>query len=154
MNPCFKVFLLVSLVLVFACGSEKKDIPADVVRNPASASGKSVTGGMPVISFKSDEHDFGKVYEGETVSYGFPFTNTGNADLVISSVSTSCGCTVTDFPKDAIKVGEEKTVTVSFKTEGKRGFQQKTVTVLANTVPNSKVLTIKAQVLSSGDAEQ
>lgn len=154
MHNRFKAFLFFLLVLSISCNDGRKDIPASVINNPATASGKPDTGALPVMSFRTEEHDFGKVHEGETVSYGFVFKNTGKGNLVISSVSTSCGCTVTDYPKDAIKVGDEKMVTVSFKTEGKRGFQQKTVTVMANTVPNTKTLTIKAQVLSTGDTEQ
>lgn len=154
MQHRFKAFLFFLLLLNISCNYGKKDIPGSVVDNPATASGKPNTANLAVMSFKTDEHDFGKVHEGETVSYGFAFKNTGKGDLVISGVSSSCGCTVSDYPKDAIKPGEEKTVTVSFKTEGKRGFQQKTVTVMANTIPNTKVLTIKAQVLSTGDTEQ
>lgn len=92
------------------------------------------------------EHDFGKVIQGEKVSYAFKFKNSGNADLIISDARGSCGCTVADYPKKPMAPGEEGEIDVKFSTEGKKGFQSKTITLVANTEPNSVVLTIKANV--------
>ncbi|MEI6576102.1 MAG: DUF1573 domain-containing protein [Bacteroidota bacterium] len=154
MKSYLKACLIFIVLTAVSCsGRGKGDIPASVIDNPATASGKASGGDLPVIEFKTDLHDFGKVYEGETVSYGFVFKNVGKRDLVISNVATSCGCTVTDYPKDDIKAGVEKIINVSFKTEGKRGFQQKTITVTTNTIPNNKVLTIKAMVLPGAQTE-
>ena len=54
------------------------------------------------MSFKKKVHDFKEVYEGEKVEYKFKFTNTGNSELVISSVNTSCGCAISDYPKKPV----------------------------------------------------
>jgi hypothetical protein len=67
--------------------------------------------------------------------------------MVISNVKGSCGCTVADFPKKPIRPGEENKITVRFDSEGKRGLQNKTLTVAANTQPNVKILTIKAEII-------
>lgn len=148
------IFFFLVVISFASCDRPgNKNISADVVDNPATASGKAGEGKLPAMTFSNDLHDFGKVYEGETVSYAFKFKNSGEADLVISEVSTSCGCTVTDYPENAVKPGEEKSINVTFKTEGKRGFQQKTVTVLANTTPNTRVLTIKALVVAPENTE-
>ena len=146
--------LLIFIALNFSlssCGTRTKNAKDDalsgsVIENAATAGKPSDPGQMPAMSFPMDEHDFGRLIQGTTVSYGFKFTNTGGSDLVIASVSSSCGCTVTDYPKDPVKPGKDGLVMVTFKTEGKRGFQHKTVTVMANTQPNTKVLKISAEV--------
>jgi hypothetical protein len=48
----------------------------------------------PVISIAPDTYDFGDVSQAKgTVSALFEITNTGQDDLVISKLETSCGCT-------------------------------------------------------------
>ena len=82
---------------------------------------------MPQISFESDMHDFGQLMAGENISYSFKFTNTGNADLVISGCDASCGCTVADFPHERIAPGKSNYITVSFKSQGMSGQQVNSV---------------------------
>ena len=66
----------------------------------------AVSAGDPstMAKFKWDEttHDFGKIDQGKPVSTEFVFTNTGTTPLVISNVKGSCGCTVTEYTKEAI----------------------------------------------------
>ena len=154
MNLLVKASYFLLVISVVSCNNQgSQDISTDVITNPASASDSSGNVKLPVMAFSADMHDFGKVYEGETVSYAFKFKNSGEADLLISNVSSSCGCTVTDYPEEAVSPGEEKSINVTFKTEGKRGFQQKTVTVMANTIPNTRVLTVKALVVAPENNE-
>ena len=80
------------------------------------------------------------------MSFPFVFKNTGKSDLLIFNATASCGCTVPEYPKKPIHPGDEGKIIVSFNTEGKNGVQKKTVTLMANTQPNTKVLTIKAEV--------
>ena len=131
-------------------GNGQETIPADVVNNPNSASGVSDRATLPVIDFEETEHDFGRIIEGETVSYSFNFTNKGKSDLVIADVSTSCGCTVPSYPKTPIRPGEKGAIKVAFNSNGKRGYQSKNVIVAANTQPNTMLIRIKAQVISPG----
>ena len=145
------VFLTVCFILP-GCRNHnaggQEDIPADLVSNPNTASGKGDRSVLPQITFEETEHDFGKILEGETVSIAFPFTNTGKSDLILAEVSTSCGCTVPSYPKTPIRPGEKGEVKVSFNSNGRRGFQSKNVLVVANTQPNTTVLRIKAQVVN------
>ena len=60
-----------------------------------------VDGKYPVMTFGKKEHNFGVINEGDKVETYFTFTNTGDADLIISNASGSCGCTVPDYPKDS-----------------------------------------------------
>jgi hypothetical protein len=144
------IFLLVATIFVTACNNSEADsgkLPADLVHNPKSASGKTNTTGNPKLVFEKDTHDFGKVIEGEIITYAFKFVNEGDADLLISNVKASCGCTVPEFTKDAIAPGTKGTIKVKFDSNNRKGFQNKTITVISNTHPNTKVLRIKAQVI-------
>lgn len=145
------VFLLLALSGCNTGGqSGQETISADLVNNPNSASGKADKGSLPVIQFDETEHDFGRIIEGESVSYNFNFKNTGKSDLIIAEVSTSCGCTVPSYPKTPIRPGESGTVKVAFNSNGKRGYQSKSVLVVSNTQPNTTEIRIKAQVVNPG----
>jgi hypothetical protein len=138
---------LLGLVVLISCsGDGSRKLPADIVSNPNSASGKSEDG-LPMIAFEKDVHDFGKVIQGEKVSFGFKFKNTGKADLIIAQVNTSCGCTVPKFPKTPIKPGEENVITVMFDSQDRKGVQNKTITVVSNCQPSNTVIRIKAMVI-------
>lgn len=139
--------LFTLLVFTVACGHNKSTNPdVDLIRNPRSAEGYDETAKMPVITFDEDLHNFGRLSAGENISYSFHFTNTGDADLVISSCSASCGCTVADYPKGRIAPGADGYVTVTFRSAGKSGQQYQEVTVLTNAQPSVARLKITAQV--------
>jgi hypothetical protein len=147
MSGLFKITLIAAVALLVSCSGERGKVPASVVNIPNTAEG-STTDGLPQIQFNQTEHDFGKVIQGERVTYAFKFKNTGDADLVIGSISATCGCTATDYPRTPIKPGEENMIKVTFDSAGKEGFQHKTITVAANTQPSSTVLSIKAMVFT------
>jgi hypothetical protein len=140
------VYLFLLIVMVSCTNNESRQLPGDVVSNPKSASGKE-SEKLPVITFEKDIHDFGKVIQGEKVSFGFRFKNTGNADLVIAQVNSSCGCTVSKFPKTPIQPGKEDVITVMFDSQDRKGVQNKTITVVSNCQPSSSVIRIKAMVI-------
>lgn len=103
-------------------------------------------GKYPVLTFDKKEHDFGTIKEGEKVETTFHFVNTGEADLIITNAVGTCGCTVPEYPKDPIKPGERRKLTVTFDSNGKPGAQQKSVNITCNTEKGSDVLTIKTNV--------
>lgn len=138
---------IISLTFFIACKNGDTPKATDLVNNPNTADGTVNMEDLPVFEFKSETHDFGKIRQGEVVSYVFIFKNVGKRDLVISGQKATCGCTVADYPHNPIKPGEEGRISVSFNSEGKKGMQTKTVTLTANTQPNTKVLVIKAEVL-------
>lgn len=140
-------FLIIVLMIFASCGERgNQKLPGDVVSNPKTASGTE-DNKLPVIEFVKDLHDFGKVIQGEKVSFGFRFKNTGKTDLVIAQVNSSCGCTVPGFPKIPIKPGEENVINVMFDSAGRKGVQNKTITVVSNCQPSNTVLRIKAMVI-------
>lgn len=111
---------------------EKKVIPAD--------------GKYPVMTFEKIEHDFGTIASNSKVNYSFQFKNTGEADLIITRAVGSCGCTIPEYPKTPIKVGESAKIDVSFNSAGKHGNQQKSITISTNTKAVVESLTIKASI--------
>jgi hypothetical protein len=72
------------------------------------------------------------VKEGETVKMEYIITNTSDKDLMISSVSTSCGCTDADYDRAPIKTGQDTIVTFSFNSMNKKGFNVKSGTMYSN----------------------
>lgn len=103
--------------------------------------------GSPEISFTKNEYNFGTVKEGEIVETSFVLTNTGKSDLVITDAKASCGCTVPQWPRNAVKPGENALVTVKFNTTGKPNKQVKTVTLYTNTVKGRETLKLTGQVI-------
>jgi hypothetical protein len=143
----FRLLILLGLAALISCSHSKTQVPASVVNIPNSASGSYDKSALPKMEFAQVEHDFGKIIQGEKVTYSFKFKNTGNSDLVIAKVSATCGCTASDYPRDPVKPGEEGVIEVSFDSSGKQGFQSKDLTVAANTQPSNTILTIKAIVI-------
>lgn len=103
-------------------------------------------GKFAAMTFTKKEHDFGKITEGDKVTYVFSFENTGEADLIISDAKGSCGCTVPEYPKEPIAPGKQGKIKVSFSSAGKKGLQYKTVTLMANTAAGKETLGIKAAI--------
>lgn len=138
-------------LLLNACKQEEKQsgISTDVINVPATASdnASATPGTAPSISFTEEKHDFGKIAQGEKVSYAFVFKNTGGSDLVISSAQGSCGCTVPSYPHDPVKPGAEGKIDVVFNSEGKSGAVEKTVTLVTNCNPSTRILTIAATII-------
>jgi hypothetical protein len=147
MNKHFIAILLFlgCIVLSFSSCNNNR-ITSDVIQNPNTANGKADMSQLPSFTFEAEYHDFGKIMQGETVSYPFKFRNSGKTDLIIADVSTSCGCTVPSYPKAPIHPGQDGVVKVSFNSAGKHGFQNKSIVIVANTQPNTVILRIKAEV--------
>ncbi len=147
MKKAIYLFIVPLISLLISCSSNDGGISTDLVKNQNSADGSGSASDGPKIQFREEMHDFGKLNQGEKVKFSFSFKNVGKSDLIIASASASCGCTVADYPKQPVKPGGEGTIDVSFNSEGRIGFQHKTVTILSNTNPNSIQLSIKANVV-------
>ncbi len=147
------IAFLLMMFLFIACNSPQDKhpgVPEDaidpaVMENPATASG-SENGKVPKFEFQDTVHDFGKIVDGEKVSFAFRFKNVGNGELIIRSANGSCGCTVPEWPKDPIKPGGTGIINVTFDSEGREGSQHKSVTLISNTIPNTTELKISAEV--------
>lgn len=126
---------------------EKGGAPASPVATPNTpAPATKPEGPIPVIEWIDTEHDFGTIAEGEKVTHVYTFKNTGAVPLILESVRPSCGCTAPNWSKEPVPVGGEGQVEVVFDSKGKPNAQNKTVTVTANTWPQSTVLRFKTFV--------
>lgn len=71
-------------------------------------------GGKPQIDLEITEFDFGEVLNGEIVSRDVTVTNTGEADLVVDTVSTTCGCTTASLEPMTVPAGGSATLHIAF----------------------------------------
>jgi hypothetical protein len=96
----------------------------------------------------SVNRDLGKIKEGQLVEIEWHFKNSGNKPLIISNVSAGCGCTVAAKPEAPIAPGKEDIIKARFNSKGQHlGENQKTLTVLANTTPQSSyTLTFRVEI--------
>ena len=114
-----------------------------------SAASKTNSSGTSVISFREYQHDFGKVAEGEKVSFTFTFDNKGETNLIISSATTTCGCTVPKYEAKPIPPGANGNLEVVFDTSGRSGMQTKAITVKSNATTPVVLLKITAEVVTT-----
>ena len=137
---------LIIVLILLSCMSDERKITTDFVKNPLSAAPNHMVS-MPKIQMEEDSYDFGNIIQGELVAHEFVVRNIGNDKLLINSAKGSCGCTVPVWPKEPILPGEEATIKVTFNSAGREGVQRKTVTLVTNVIPNTKVITIKGNVV-------
>lgn len=142
------IYILIasSIILVSSCKENSKEITTNDVMNTKSAGGNN-NASLPDIKFDEETHDFGRITQGEKVAFGFKFKNTGGANLIISSANGSCGCTIPEYPKKPILPGEEAIINVVFASEGKSGVVEKSVTIVTNCEPSTKIIYIKANII-------
>ena len=150
--------VVVSLLSTMSC--KKKDENSSIILNEnnmivAQDQTNQMTLGLkklmkpseyPKIEIENSDFDFGDIIQGDKVSHVFKFKNSGKSDLVILDAHASCGCTVPDYPKTPIKVGESGKIHVWFTSAGKHGETSKTVTIICNTKEENKILKIKANI--------
>lgn len=100
------------------------------------------------IDFKTDTIDYGTVEKGSDGIRVFEFTNTGDAPLIVSKVSSSCGCTVPKWSKDPILPGKTGEIQVKYDTNRVNPIR-KTITVISNADTPTVALKIKGLVVDS-----
>lgn len=100
-----------------------------------------------VLTFESEEVDYGTIEQNSDGIRYFIFTNTGKEPLIISNAKGSCGCTVPTWPKEPIKPGEKSKIQVKYATD-RIGPINKSVTISSNASEPTKVIRIKGTVLA------
>lgn len=135
-------------------GAQPRNASAIVNPSPDQLTGIEETNGPAAkFEFEQTEYDFGTVKEGEVVTHTFKFKNVGESPLVIQNASATCGCTVPDYSRKPIAVGETGEVQVKFNSQGRVGTQAKNVTITANTKPATTTVKIKGVVEAKGNAD-
>ncbi|TKC03968.1 DUF1573 domain-containing protein [Pedobacter frigoris] len=145
-----KTLLLALAALTFASCQQNKSSETEAATTVASDSSSNVGAvagaGDAVIAFETANYNFGKITQGEKVSYSYKFTNTGKGPLIITNAEASCGCTVPEVPKEPIKPGEDGEIKVVFNSDGKIGLQDKVITVTSNAVPSVTALHLTGEI--------
>lgn len=135
-----KVILMVmAAAFITACSDakkEKNEMDTAVLETNDNSTAE------PKMTFAKTSWDFGTITEGERVEHTFKFVNDGTSDLVISSATASCGCTIPEWPKEPIAPGEKGAIKVEFNSTGKSDMVTKDITILANTNAVKSILKI------------
>ncbi len=101
-----------------------------------------------VLVFQSTEIDYGEIEQDANGEREFHFTNKGKAPLIISNVSSTCGCTVPSKPEEPILPGKTGVIKVKYDTH-RVGPIMKTITVTSNASEPIMELKIKGTVKAS-----
>lgn len=147
-----RIFVLALMAMSFAsCQNIGKnnaatdnanETTADVVIDAAAPAAADAA----VMSFENGNYNFGKITQGEKVSYSYKFKNVGKSPLIILNATATCGCTVPEVPKEPIKPGAEGEIKVVFDSNGKSGMQDKVITVTSNAQPHIASLHLTGEV--------
>jgi len=102
----------------------------------------------PVFKIASATIDIGRMRSSEQKDVEFRFQNTGQNDLIIRYIRSTCGCTaVQQGGNSVVKPGEWSTIKASFNAIGLSGRVTRTIFVYTNDPQNSEVtLMINADI--------
>ncbi len=104
----------------------------------------------PQVTVDDAEVNFGKLEQNEKFEHDFVLTNTGNSTLYIRKIKASCGCTAVQPEKKQVEPGERVKIKTIFNSAGKRGNQNKNVTIITNDPKRSNlILRIRGEVVVS-----
>lgn len=98
-----------------------------------------------LVSWKADTIDAGVIPQGTPKTFEFVLTNESDKDLVITNVKPTCGCTASDYTKEAIPAGKTGFVKATYNASIKGAFN-KTITVYTSLEETPKLLTLKGEV--------
>lgn len=149
-----KKILWVTIVAagLFACNSTDKQAAdtdkttVDTVQQ-SDVNPTANTDSTSVQWLDSTHINLGKVKEGKEVEISFRFRNSGSSNLIISSVSAQCGCTIPEQPKEPYASGQEGVIKAKFNGSGS-GQIRKEVYVNSNTGSAPRqTLTFSAEII-------
>ena len=97
------------------------------------------------IAFDKKVHEKGVILWKHPTTAVFTVTNKGDKPLVISNVTTSCGCTVADWTKKPIAPGATGVISSTFDAKALGRFQ-KSIGVYSNASDRPIYLTMRGEV--------
>jgi len=128
--------------------TEKPKVNANVKKTKPAVRAKS--GGFAEITFNRMRYNFGTIEEGDEITHTFTFFNTGTGDLIISDATATCGCTRPDFPFTPTAPQGSGVINVTFNSTGKRGPQNKPITVISNATDKRMTVYLIGEVVPKG----
>lgn len=100
---------------------------------------------QPKASFDKQTCEFGTILWKNPATATFKVTNEGDKPLVLTNVTTSCGCTVADWTRTPIAPGASGTVTATFDAKA-LGHFHKRVGIYCNAAERPLYLSIRGEV--------
>ena len=152
-----KLFILGAIALTFAvssCGEKKASESFTADETAQQRENVIDADTAPVLTLAEASHDFGDVTANSKVETYIKFKNEGKSPLVIRDASATCGCTVPEFPTKPIPVGGTDSIKVQYTAGNMNGKQQKTVTLVTNTVNGHEKFDITANVTGATASDQ
>ncbi|HMR18436.1 MAG TPA: DUF1573 domain-containing protein [Sphingobacterium sp.] len=135
-----------TMAILASCGNSTQQNGNDNTDRTVGSEVSANNGAMGKIEYVETEFDFGTIKEGNIIDHVFKFKNTGDAPVILSQVSASCGCTTPDYTKEPVLPGQEGEIRVSFNSQGQVGRQQKIVTISSNAENRVSTVQIKGTV--------
>lgn len=86
----------------------------------------------PGIVWNKTYKDFGTVRQGDTLHTSFKYYNHSDTGFIIENIQASCGCVVSKWNKNTLKVGDSAEIQVSFDTHHKSKTHEKTITIYSS----------------------
>ena len=100
--------------------------------------------------WSATSHHFGVIAEDSgRVECCFTLLNDSSEAIAILSARTTCGCTLSDYPRDPIAPGDSAIVTVTFDPAGRPGQFTKYINVETTGTPSKTRLAISGTVIGS-----
>lgn len=76
--------------------------------------------------------DFGNISATASTDREVVLTNAGKKELVLKAIQPNCTCVTASASKSSLKPGETATLRITFNPSGRRGTQNKAVTIYSN----------------------
>jgi len=142
MKKIVRIFVVATLLVTVSCKKQ-----AESLEDKAAVSlEENAKVPKTKVEFDREIHDFGQIEQGKIAETTFTIKNVGDNDLYIVDAHGSCGCTVPEVTKEAIKPGESAPISVKFDSNGKSGEVTKTVMITCNTAKVVENIKIKASI--------
>jgi hypothetical protein len=97
------------------------------------------------VKWEKESIDLGEIPSGKPVTIEFVFTNTSKDPVIVTDVRPSCGCTVADYPKEAVLAGRSATIKATYNAAARGAFNKNLTVMIQNEEP--KVLNFKGTVI-------
>ncbi len=130
-----KKVTLLFIILMSVLSIKAQEVKSDLAADPNA----------PVFQFETDVIDYGKINQNADGLRKFKFRNIGKSALIITSISSSCGCTVPSYSKEPILPGGTGEIEIAYNTNILGGFT-KVITVFSNATEPQKMLRLKGIV--------
>lgn len=128
---------LISLVFAIIVGCSSNDPMVDASKTVIQKT---------KVTIANRSFNFGTISLEDSITYSYPVINSGNKNLIIKNVKTSCGCTAPEWEKKPIAPGDSTLIKVKFNPVS-TGYNEKTIVINCNVDSSFIVLYLRGTVV-------